>query len=40
MQSEWCLQTEKLSTIFYVVNGAALELQFARRSYVSVIVPA
>ena len=23
--------------IFYVVNGAALELQFARKSYVSVI---
>ena len=37
MQSEWRLQTEKLSTIFYVVNGAALELQFARKSYVSII---
>ena len=37
MQSKWHLQTEKVELSLYVVNSAALELQFAGKSYVSVI---
>ena len=36
MQSEWRLQTEKLLS-FTWLTVTALELQFARKSYVSVI---